>query len=135
VAQAALPRGMNRFLPAIFGVAAADVVEIPVNDRRREHGASHYGISRTLVVLRDLLALRFMQRDPERAERGWAVAVVVAAGVDLYGVWSQRGGVTLPASLVVMLGLLIWWNLRRFNAARTHGVCRVRREYSAVHGV
>src|SRR6185369_8463127 len=55
-----LPRGMNRFLPAIFGTEPRAFVEVPTCDRPRRHGQSHYGISRTIIVIRDLLALPFI---------------------------------------------------------------------------
>ncbi|HJQ82773.1 MAG TPA: glycosyltransferase family 2 protein, partial [Candidatus Binatia bacterium] len=66
VAGARLPRGMNRFLPAILGVRPDRVAEIPVDDRRRGSGRSHYGLSRTFAVLRDLLALPILVRRPPR---------------------------------------------------------------------
>src|SRR2546429_246233 len=57
VTGARLPRGMNRFLPAVLGVRPARVAEEWVSDRRRGSGRSHYGLSRTFAVLRDLPAL------------------------------------------------------------------------------
>ncbi len=131
VANAALPRGMNRFMPAIFGVKAAEVAEVPVNDRNRQHGESHYGVARTLVVLRDLLALRFMMANSQRAERLWSLIAIVAAAVAFYGLWWPHDVLLLLSSVVVVFALTIWWDLRRFNDARAHGVCRLRREYSA----
>lgn len=131
VAKAALPRGMNRFLPAIFGVRAHEVAEVPVNDRRRQHGQSHYGISRTLVVIRDLLALRFIIANPRVAEPVWLGIGLAVAAVLAYGLWSTTPllvGIAIPLELVTVL---IWRNLRRFNHAQRHGVFRVRREYSA----
>lgn len=131
VEKAALPRGMNRFMPAIFGVRAHEVAEIPVNDRCRQHGQSHYGISRTLVVIRDLLALRFIIVNPRVAEPVWMGIGLAAAAVLAYGLWSTSPwlvGITIPVELVTVL---IWRNLRRFNHAQRHGVFRVRREYSA----
>src|SRR5262249_23598625 len=62
-----LPRGMTRFLPALLGVDASRVAEIRVADRRRGSGQSHYGLSRTFVVLRDLLALPILVRRPSAA--------------------------------------------------------------------
>ena len=64
VAGAQLPRGMNRFLPAILGVDATRVAEVETRDRPRGSGASHYGLSRLLVVLRDLFALPLLVRRP-----------------------------------------------------------------------
>jgi glycosyltransferase involved in cell wall biosynthesis len=134
VANAALPRGMNRFMPAIFGVTATEVAEVPVNDRRRQHGESHYGISRTVVVLRDLLVLRCVITHAERAESLWTAVAIVAAASDLYGLWRRHTLLLLLASLVVGLALLNLWNLRRFTGARAHGVFRLRREYSWAEG-
>jgi glycosyltransferase involved in cell wall biosynthesis len=135
VATAALPRGMNRFLPAIFGIRATEVAEVPVNDRRRRHGESHYGISRTLAVLRDLLALRLLIADAQRAQ--WVCTVVAVLGL-LCGISALWGGSIVGVAisgLAVIVASMIWWNLRRFREARIRGVFRVRREYSAAEGV
>jgi len=130
VEKAAVPRGWNRFLPALFGVTAAQVAEVPVTDRRRQHGQSHYGFNRTLIVMRDLLALRFIMADPRRAEPLWkTVALLAAVGV-VVGLWSSRAVAALCA-VVGIIGLLIWRNLWRYNAARQRGVFRVRREYTS----
>src|SRR5204862_2929629 len=51
VARAQLPRGMNRFLPAILGVDPSRVGEVWVNDRERGAGRSHYGLGRTFAVV------------------------------------------------------------------------------------
>jgi len=134
VAGASLPRGMNRFLPAILGVTAAQVAEVPVNDRRRQHGQSHYGLSRTIIVLRDLLALRFIIARPRPAEPIAAGVAVAAAG--LTAVAGLRGMALLAMILAVVavMAALIAWNLRRFNRAQRDGVFRLRREYSAAQG-
>jgi glycosyltransferase involved in cell wall biosynthesis len=126
-----LPPGIHRFLPAILGVSAAEVAEVRVNDRRRQHGESHYGLGRTVVVLRDLLAIRFMIARPRSYELVFAaltVATTVAAAVG-----AARGLVIAPlaGALVAALAAPVWWNLRRFNRAQRTGVCRVRREYTA----
>ncbi len=130
VEHAALPRGMNRFMPAIFGVRADEVAEVPVNDRRRQHGQSHYGISRTLIVLRDLLALRFIIASPRRSEAASAAVAVACVGAHLYGEWTRSGWLMLGSGAVVIVASMIWWNLRRFNRAQREGVFRVHREYS-----
>jgi glycosyltransferase involved in cell wall biosynthesis len=131
VQQAALPRGMNRFMPAILGVTAAEVAEVPVNDRRRQYGRSHYGFSRILVVVRDVLAVRFII-----ARRRWsaAVAAAVAAGGALgcvRGLWYGQPWGALVAACVAGAAATIWWGVRRFARAQRDGVFRVRREYSA----
>jgi len=131
VRTAALPRGMNRFLPAIVGVAAAEVAEVPVNDRRRQHGQSHYGVSRTLIVMRDLLALPFIIANPRVSEPVWAIVGGVALAAVVYTLRSSSAWLTLVALIIVAGALMIWWNLHRFNRAQRLGVYRIRREYSS----
>lgn len=130
VANAALPPGMNRFMPAIFGVTADEVAEVPVSDRQRRHGQSHYGFGRTLVVLRDLLALPFIVRNPQRSESAWSAAIGASLIAHAYGRWTHYRWLTVFSGAVVVLGSTIWWNLHRFNRAQRDGVYRVRREYT-----
>jgi glycosyltransferase involved in cell wall biosynthesis len=130
VERAALPRGWNRFLPAILGVRAEEVAEVPVNDRRRQHGQSHYGIGRTVVVIRDLLALRFIIANPRRAEPAWALVAMAAALSFVLALWRASGWLLGVSVAVGTIALLIWRNLRRFNHAQRRGVFRVRREYT-----
>jgi len=122
-----LPRGFNRFMPAIFGVRAGEVAEVETADRRRQHGTSHYGLSRTIVVLRDLLALRFIIHDARAAELRFALATAAAAALAAVAMeWSSAAMVALDA-LAIVFGL-IWWNARRFNRAQEAGVYRLREE-------
>jgi len=129
LAGAALPRGMNRFMPAIFGVRPHEVAEVRVADRRRQHGQSHYGISRTLAVLRDLLALRWIIRAPRQTEP--AAAVLTAAAIAATAASLRSGSliVTLAGGVSGVIAGLVWWNLRRFNRAQRDGVFRVRHHY------
>jgi glycosyltransferase involved in cell wall biosynthesis len=51
---------MHRFLPALASEMGVRIAELPVNHRARQHGASKYGISRTIRVLLDLLTVKFL---------------------------------------------------------------------------
>ena len=51
---------MHRFLPAIAAEQGVDIVEHVVNHRRRVHGKSKYGISRTIRVVLDLMTVKFL---------------------------------------------------------------------------
>lgn len=51
---------LHRFLPALASWQGIDVAELPVSDRPREHGSSHYGLGRTWEVLMDLLIVKFL---------------------------------------------------------------------------
>src|SRR5207247_189471 len=107
VAGAQLPRGMNRFLPAVLGVRPTRVAEEWVNDRRRGSGRSHYGLSRTFAVLRDLPALPILVRLPRRGlafGRALGAAPVALVGGLLLAILAGLGW---PAGLVPPL--LAWF--------------------------
>ena len=124
-----LPRGMNRFLPSIFAVDPAAFAEVTTTDRPRRHGTSHYGIGRTFIVLRDLLALPFIIRDPRRAEVPLALATGAAAVVGALLLDISPVATALFDLIAVLCGL-VWWNVRRFNRTQTNGAYRLRGEES-----
>ena len=133
VVGAQLPRGMNRFLPALLGVDPACVIEVPTQDRPRGSGASHYGFSRTFVVLRDLLSLPLLVRGGP-VGRGHvrvlecATVLLVAAAVVLAG---RSIGVALVALLAAAVAVAVRHNVNRVVQARERGVFRLRR---VLHG-
>ena len=51
---------MHRFIPAIASAYGASICEVPIHNVNRQHGESHYGISRTFRVLFDLMTIRFL---------------------------------------------------------------------------
>jgi glycosyltransferase involved in cell wall biosynthesis len=51
---------MHRFLPAIASEMGVTITERAVNHRRRLHGTSKYGISRTIRVVLDLVTVKFL---------------------------------------------------------------------------
>jgi hypothetical protein len=51
---------MHRFIPAIASEQGVSIAEVVVNHRRRRHGSSKYGISRTVRVILDLLTVKFL---------------------------------------------------------------------------
>ena len=129
-----LPRGMHRFLPAIAGIDPGRIVEVPVSDRPRASGTSHYGLSRTFVVMRDLVGLPLVLRQP-RAGRATARFLGATAAVSLSGAavliasaapWLALGAGTLGAGAIAARHVI-----REFIDAEEHGVFRVRR---VLHG-
>jgi glycosyltransferase involved in cell wall biosynthesis len=130
VAGAQLPRGMNRFLPAILGVRAGRVAEIETKDRPRGSGSSHYGLSRVGVVFRDLFALPLLVRRPAPGHVTAGVcasAAVVLAGLSIAVAWTRMA---VPAALLALgaaIAAAIGHNVARFADAQRYGVFRVRR--------
>jgi glycosyltransferase involved in cell wall biosynthesis len=51
---------LHRFLPALAYAVGATVTEIPVNHHPRRFGKAKYGLSRTIKVILDILAVRFL---------------------------------------------------------------------------
>ena len=51
---------MHRFLPAIASEQGVRIEEHVVNHRKRQHGRSNYGISRTIRVILDLMTVKFL---------------------------------------------------------------------------
>ena len=51
---------MHRFIPALASWYGASICEVPISNAARQHGTSHYGISRTFRVFFDLLTIRFL---------------------------------------------------------------------------
>jgi glycosyltransferase involved in cell wall biosynthesis len=51
---------MHRFIPALASWNGATIVEVPIKNIERPGGRSHYGLSRTVGVLFDLLTIRFL---------------------------------------------------------------------------
>lgn len=129
-----VPRGFQRFIPAVFGVSGHQVTEVETEDRPRAHGQTHYGLSRTFAVLRDLSAVRFINRAPRFY--GKVMPVVCGAGLALFVV-----GLTLPlasptrevlcaaGALLALVSCMAAWGIRRYNRAQVEKVYRIR----AVH--
>jgi glycosyltransferase involved in cell wall biosynthesis len=60
LAEVQLYGELHRFLPALAYAVGAKVVEIPVRHHPRRYGKAKYGLSRTLKVFLDILAVRFL---------------------------------------------------------------------------
>ena len=128
LADVALPKGMHRFLPAILGVRAPEVVEVVVNDRPRGSGTSHYGLSRTFVVLRDLVGLRLvLRRKPgRRAAHALRLGSLAAAVTSMAALAAVRPVIGLGAFAASAALAAAWYDVIRFVHARERGVYRVR---------
>lgn len=51
---------LHRFIPALASSSGARIAEIPITIGERDRGRSHYGLSRTIRVLLDLLTIKFL---------------------------------------------------------------------------
>jgi hypothetical protein len=103
------------------------VAEIYTRDRRRQHGASHYGLGRTFAVLRDLLAVRFIIDNPRRAELRFALVTAATAAVGAF-MLARSLAATIALDALAVLLASVWWNARRFNRAPGRRVSPARGE-------
>ena len=66
----------HRFIPALSASVGARITEMPVRHHARRFGQSKYGISRTMKVLVDLVALKMITTFRSRPLMGFAVAAM-----------------------------------------------------------
>jgi hypothetical protein len=74
---------MHRFIPAMASIEGALIAEIPIEDKPRVNGKSHYGLSRTFRVMFDILTIRLIVRyfsRPLHFFGGVGAAMIAAAG-------------------------------------------------------
>jgi glycosyltransferase involved in cell wall biosynthesis len=104
-----LPHGMHRFIPAVYGVKPGEFTELPVSHRSRQSGKSHYGLSRLFVVIRDLLSIQYLQRDPGVAMRQIRALWVFGGGLVLLGLYllAAQAFSSHPFALARPLGILL----------------------------
>ena len=75
---------MHRFIPAMASIEGALIAELPIEDKPRLSGKSHYGISRTFRVMFDILTIRFIVRYLSRPLHffgGVGAAMIAVSGV------------------------------------------------------
>lgn len=75
---------MHRFIPAMASIEGALIAEIPIEDKPRAAGKSHYGISRTFRVMFDILTIRLIVRYLSRPLHffgGIGAAMIAVSGV------------------------------------------------------
>jgi glycosyltransferase involved in cell wall biosynthesis len=100
---------MHRFIPAIASAYGASICEIPIQNRHRKHGESHYNISRTFRVFFDLMTIRFLLRYMSRP-------------LHFFG---RLGVMNIGLGSALALSLLIWKVLTGSDVLQQHGLLLV----------
>src|ERR1700747_1915237 len=100
---------MHRFIPALASAYGASICEIPIQNKHRKHGVSHYNLSRTFRVMFDLLTIRFLLRYMSRP-------------LHFFG---RLGLINMSAGSAVALWLLIWKVLLGSSVVQQHGLLLV----------
>lgn len=129
-----LPQGFHRFIPAIFGVKNEEVCEIMVIDRPRFYGKTHYNLKRTFEVIRELLTIKFILRDPIKFEKifkylfyfNFCFFLISLVFICLSKLSFFKKTI-IECFFLSFLGFsyIVWKNLKRFNKAQKEGVFKV----------
>ncbi|QER41452.1 glycosyltransferase family 2 protein [Thermodesulfobacterium sp. TA1] len=126
-----IPHGFHRFLPALFGVKNHEVCEVPIVDRPRMYGKSHYNLKRTFEVIRELFTIPFVLRNSYFYEKFFKLnfwGSILLTGLFLVLALSFSPKFWILEGLSIGYGgisYLIWKNLARFNRAQKEGVFQV----------
>ena len=110
---------MHRFIPALASWNGATVVEVPINNIERPGGRSHYGLSRTIRVLFDLLTIRFLLKYVTRplhffgpigllsTSIGMVIYVWMILDKLIYGtdLFDKHGPLMLLAAVLILAGV------------------------------
>jgi glycosyltransferase involved in cell wall biosynthesis len=97
---------MHRFIPAIASVYGASICEIPIQNKHRKYGESHYNISRTFRVFFDLMTIRFLMRYMSRP-------------LHFFG---RLGAINMGIGSTLAFWLLIWKVFTREGLLQQHGL-------------
>jgi glycosyltransferase involved in cell wall biosynthesis len=92
---------MHRFIPALAAWNGAKIVEVPIRNVVRPGGKSHYGLSRTLRVLFDIITIRFLVRYMTRP-------------LHFFGPAGLAGMVGGAAILIALLIQKVFWHANIF---------------------
>jgi glycosyltransferase involved in cell wall biosynthesis len=122
-----VPKGfMNRFSPVSLGVKGPEFSEVEIVDRARRAGASHYGLGRVFVVIRDLWALPFALCGAANWLKRFRLITVLflsaAAVLALRHRWLQAAAMILLASV----SFSNVFNLKRFVEAQAEPKFRIK---------
>jgi glycosyltransferase involved in cell wall biosynthesis len=103
---------LHRFIPALASWMGVEVAEVPVNHFARRFGRSKYGLSRTIRVLLDLMAVKFLLDYATRPIQifGFFGLLNLAAGLMLAGYLTYIrffGGVALSDRPILLLAVLL----------------------------
>src|SRR5262249_1686604 len=112
---------LHRFIPALGGLYGARVAEVPIRNVPRAAGESHYGLSRTLNVLLDILTIRFLTKYLTRpmhffgrlgllatALGGLILGCLAVSKLAGHHLMPQHGPLMVAAGLSLLTGLLLF---------------------------
>jgi hypothetical protein len=126
VAGKFVPKGfMNRFSPVALGIKAPQFKEVEIVDRQRIAGASHYGLARIFVVMKDLWVLPFAVRGADRWLPIFRALLLAAAAAVVTTLYWGRIALALVCAAFAFLAWSNVVNLRRFIEAQARPLFQI----------
>jgi len=102
---------MHRFIPAVANWYGVKIIEVETTHHPRRRGHSKYGISRTLIVILDLITIKFLQSFSTKPLQAFGPIGLVcgAAGffINLYLVFLWFSGEKIGHRPLLLLGILL----------------------------
>jgi len=108
---------MHRFIPALASWNGATITEVPIRNIVRPGGQSHYGLSRTIRVLFDLLTIRFLIKYVTRPLHFFGpLGLMSMTAGSLIGLWLIVKKIVLGSDLFSQHGPMIIFGMVLFLA-------------------
>jgi glycosyltransferase involved in cell wall biosynthesis len=102
---------LHRFIPAVASWYGIKIKEIETTHHPRRHGKSKYGISRTLLVILDLITVKFLQSYSTKPLQAFGPIGLLcgSAGffINLYLVFLWFSGQSIGNRPLLLLGILL----------------------------
>ena len=106
---------LHRFIPILSAGRGAKVSEIVVGHRSRKHGKSHYGLSRVMKVLLDLILIKYLDKYLQHPIHffggfgliSYLLAVFTFAWMVYYKYWEDTTFIQTPLPTLAVLFILM----------------------------
>jgi glycosyltransferase involved in cell wall biosynthesis len=102
---------MHRFIPAVASWYGVKIKEVETIHHPRRHGQSKYGISRTLMVILDLITVKFLQSFSTKPMQAFGpiglVCGITGFVINLYLVFLWISGQPIGHRPLLLLGVLL----------------------------
>ena len=102
---------MHRFIPAVASWYGVKIKEVETIHHPRRHGQSKYGISRTLMVILDLITVKFLQSFSTKPMQAFGpiglICGITGFVINLYLVFLWISGQPIGHRPLLLLGVLL----------------------------
>lgn len=102
---------LHRFIPAVASWYGSKIIEIETIHHARQRGQSKYGISRTLLVILDLITVKFLQSFSTKPMQAFGpfglLSAIIGSAINLYLAILWLSGEAIGHRPLLLLGILM----------------------------